>query len=252
MLRVIKDLTPADIASVTDHTYLNRVEAFRGKVDHPVKAFREDFYNFLSGAMNLSAKPYAVCVRHENVAQAKEYLDESGIKIASVVGFPDGATPTCIKKVETLAALRAGADEIDFVMNYEKLRQNDVKYVVEEMEKIAQLAHNHSALVKMILETSELHDPQIELASCLANCHKIDFVKTSTGFSSSGANAHDLKIMRENFSRGIKPSGGVNWDNVYDFIGAISGRDDGMIEWNPNFIRLGAGAKFLENGDFVD
>jgi len=247
MLKVIKDLTPAEIAGKVDHTYLNRVEAFRGNVDYPVKAFREDFYNFLSGTMNLPAKPYAVCVRHEQVAQTKEYLDGSGIKIASVVGFPDGDTPTRIKKVETLAALRAGADEIDFVMNYEKLRQNNVKYVVEEMEKITQLAHNHSALVKMILETSELYDHQIELACCLANCHKVDFVKTSTGYSSSGANVYDLGIMRENFSRSVKMSGGVSWDNVYDLIEASSGRKDGYIEWNPSFIRIGAGAKFLES-----
>lgn len=244
--KLITDLTPADIASVTDHTYLNRVEAFRGKVDHPVKAFREDFYNFLSGTLNLEAKPYAVCVRHENVAQTKEYLDGSGIKIAAVAGFPDGDTPTCIKKVETLAALRAGADEIDFVMNYERLRQNDVEYVVEEMDKITQLAHNYGALVKMILETSELHDPRIELACRLANCYKVDFVKTSTGYTSSGANAHDLGIMRNNFSRGVKMSGGVNWDNVHSFLEAISAEDSGMIELDPRKYRIGAGAKFLE------
>ena len=246
-LKLITDLTPADIAGVTDHTYLNRVEAFRGKVDHPVKAFREDFYNFLSGTMDLEVKPYSVCVRHEQVAQAKEYLNGSGIKIAAVVGFPDGDTSTRVKKKETLIALREGADEIDFVMNYEQLRQNKVKYVVEEMEKIAQLAHNHSALVKIILETSELNDPQIELASCLSEYHAMDFVKTSTGYSSSGANTHDLGIMRDNFSRGVKMSGGVNWDNVYNYLEAISGRDDGMIEMDPKMIRIGAGAKFLES-----
>jgi deoxyribose-phosphate aldolase len=247
MLRKIRDLTPADMASVTDHTYLNRVEAFRGKSDHPVKAFREDFYDFLSGTLNLPHKPYAVCVRHENVEYAKEYLKGSGIKIAAVAGFPDGDTPTQIKKVETLAALRAGADEIDFVMSYEKFRQNDIKYVGEEMGKIAQLAHNHGALAKMILETSELTDPQIELASCLAEYHDLDFIKTSTGFSSSGANVHDLELMRKYFSRGIKDSGGVKWDNVHDHTRAISGRTDGMIEFDPLFVRHGAGAKFLES-----
>ncbi|MBU2577020.1 MAG: deoxyribose-phosphate aldolase [Nanoarchaeota archaeon] len=247
MLKVIKDLTPAEIASITDHTYLNRVEAFLGKADHPIKARREEFYNFLSGISDLSSKPYAVCIPYGDVAYAKEYLDGSGIKIASVVGFPDGDTPTCIKKIETLAALRAGADEIDFVMNYERLREMNVKYVVEEMEKIAQLAHNHGALVKMILETSELHDSQIQLACGFADVGKIDFVKTSTGFSSSGAHPHDLKIMRENFSRGVKMSGKVRPNNVYDLLEAASGRNDGIIDLDPMKIRIGANPSLLGN-----
>jgi len=244
MLKVIKDLTPKDLASITDHTYLERVDAFRSVARNPIEARQQEFSGFLSNTLRLSFKPYSVCVRHEDVPQTKEYFNGSGIKIAAVAGFPEGSKmPHYFKVQEAKYAIDNGADEIDFVMNYDALKAGDIKSCQSELFWMSKL----NARTKMILETSELNASQVAEACGLADYYGIDFVKTSSGYTSSGANVHDLTIMRNNFSRGIKPSGGVNWDNVFDFLEAASGREDGKIDLDPMKIRIGAGAKFLEN-----
>src|SRR3989339_813901 len=96
------------------------------------------------------------------------------------------------------------------------------------------------AIIKLILETSALNKKQIKSISELANNETdVDFIKTSTGFGKYGATVENLKIMRENFSRGIKISGGVNTKNVGQLLSAAVKRDDGYIDLNPMKIRIG-------------
>ncbi len=242
----IDDLTPRQIASVCDHTFLNRSEAYRDKAkpgESPIALRETAFYSFLEGTIaNEERLPYAVCVRPEDVRATATYLAEQGrseIVIASVVGFPDGALYGLdFKLAETNLAIGNGAKEIDTVLNYKTLR-TDYKEALREIIKITDRAHFRGALVKLILETSELSEEEIRLASALAQISPVDFVKTSTGFGAYGAREKDLGIMAANFSRGIKISGGVNKDNVRQLLMAASRRTDGYIDLNPLKIRIG-------------
>ncbi len=118
------------------------------------------------------------------------------MKVCTVVGFPLGATSTEAKVAETEAALRAGAQEIDMVQNIGALRGGDDQAVEEEIALIAGVCHRAGAILKVILETALLDDDQKTTACLLAKAAGADFVKTSTGFGSSGATVHDVELMR--------------------------------------------------------
>jgi deoxyribose-phosphate aldolase len=247
MIKKISELGAEDMARICDHTYLNRSEAFRekaGKNESPVELRRVSFLKFLEETMHSKILPYALCVRPEDVGFTRDYLDIIGsrgdVHIASVVGFPDGSWySTEFKLAETKLALNEGAEEIDFVLDYRAMRRGEVGHIEKEIYAINREAHDYKALTKMILETSELNNKLIKQACEIAEKCGIDFVKTSTGFSSGGATTKHLKIMRDNFSRGVKMSGGVNSKNVRDLLYAASGRRDGSIDIDPLKIRIG-------------
>lgn len=239
MLKKIEELTPADIASVCDHTFLLRSEAFRKEAkqgESPIRLREKAFLDFLNKTKSMEYKPYAVCVRPEDVAQTAHALKETGIKIASAVGFPDGSNySTAFKVSETLIAVENGATEIDMVLNYDKLKHGQIGFVKHDINAVLEAADD--AVVKLILETSELNTEEIILACRIAVECNIPFIKTSTGFSAYGAKADDLKIMKQHFKRGIKISGGVTKDNVKELLTALS--DNGLIELEPMKIRIG-------------
>lgn len=246
-LKIINALTAEEIATICDHTFLNRSEAFKKiavKGESPVQLRAKAFTNFLEGTIaNPVRLPYAICVRPEDVRTTRDYLfghGQMGILIASVVGFPDGSVyDTRFKEIETELAIFRGAKEIDMVLNYEKLKSGEFIYVERDIQAVVNAAHKRCALVKLILETSELTSDEIKTACQIASECAVDFVKTSTGFSAYGARAEDLKIMRANFKGGIKMSGGVNPLNLQELLYAASGRDDGYIDLNPRKIRIG-------------
>jgi deoxyribose-phosphate aldolase len=185
------------IARLIDHTLL-RPEATRADILQLCREARE--YNFAS-----------VCLNAYWVPIAASELVGTDVKVCTVVGFPLGATSTEAKIGETEAALRAGAQEIDMVQNIGALRGDDDRAVEEEIALVAAACHRHGAIVKVIIETSLLSDDQ-KIASCrLAQMAGADFVKTSTGFSSSGATVHDVELMRRAVGpeMGVKASGGI-------------------------------------------
>jgi deoxyribose-phosphate aldolase len=239
MRKKVEELTEADIASICDHTFLQRSEAYKKEAkseESPTRLRKKAFTDFLEKTKALLYKPYAVCVRPENVAQAVKALNNTGIKIASVVGFPDGCTySTAFKVSETLLAVENGAEEIDMVLNYDKLKQGEIGFVTEEINAVLEAAGD--AVVKLILETSELNTEEIILACKTAVECNVPFIKTSTGFSAYGAKAGDLNIMKQHFKRGIKMSGGITKENVKELLTALS--DNDMIELNPMKIRIG-------------
>lgn len=257
MLIKIKDITPAKIASICDHTFLNRSEAYKEKAKEQGKSCMEirkkELDSFLEETINFEFDPYAICVRPEDVAYTKNYLTrhkKENILIASVVGFPDGSFySTEFKIEETKLAIKNGAKEIDMVLNYNRLKTwkpKDEQYTRKEIEKVTKTAQYRGALVKLILETSELNNnqkrsniPLIEEACKIAMYAGVDFVKTSTGFGAYGAREEDLRIMKKYFPRGIKISGGVNAKNVTSLLTATSERLDGYINLNPRRIRIG-------------
>jgi deoxyribose-phosphate aldolase len=185
------------VAALIDHTIL-KPEATR---DDVVKVCREARqYSFAS-----------VCVNPYWVPLVRAELAGSAVKVCTVVGFPLGATSTEAKVAETAAAVRVGATEIDMVINVGALRSGDLDAVRQDIRRVVETAHEAGAIVKVILETALLDDAQKTEACRLAKQAGADFVKTSTGFSTAGATAHDVALMRATVGpeMGVKAAGGI-------------------------------------------
>ena len=153
-----------------------------------------------------------VCVNPVNVKLASEYLKDSEVKIVTVVGFPLGQSTTESKVLETIDAVKNGADEIDMVLNSGKLKDGEFDYIIDEISKIKTACQGK--VLKVILETDLLSYDEIKTASELFVKGGADFVKTSTGFVKNGVGAkvEDVKLMYETVKDaglGVKASGGV-------------------------------------------
>jgi deoxyribose-phosphate aldolase len=147
-------------------------------------------------------------------AQVKKTLTGSGVHTGTIAGFPLGAFPTQIKVTEAKTYLDAGADEIDMVMNVGMLKAGEYDFVFEEIHQMAETVHAQGGLMKVILETCLLERDE-KIISCLI-CKEAgaDFVKTSTGFSKSGATVEDIDLMRRVVGpaskMGVKAAGGIH------------------------------------------
>ncbi|MCB9226635.1 MAG: deoxyribose-phosphate aldolase [Chitinophagales bacterium] len=152
-----------------------------------------------------------VCVPPYFVKKATTLLEKSDCLVVTVVGFPLGYSTTPAKVEETRKAIDEGADEIDMVINIAALKNKDYSYVENDIQTITTLAHLRSKKVKVIIETALLTQDE-KLKACEI-CAKIgvDFVKTSTGFASSGAKVEDIELLRKNLPEHIKlkASGGI-------------------------------------------
>lgn len=158
------------------------------------------------------AKEYhfmSVCINPCFVPFAKAYLEGSGVKVCTVIGFPLGANLTRTKVDETVQAIANGADEVDMVINVGMLKAHQDEYVKEEISLIRQASLGH--ILKVIIETCLLTDEEKVRACLLAKEAGADFVKTSTGFSKGGATIEDVKLMRKTVGpdMGVKASGGI-------------------------------------------
>jgi deoxyribose-phosphate aldolase len=133
------------------------------------------------------------------------------VNVCTVVGFPLGANDARAKIAEAQLALSDGAEELDMVQNIGALRSQDINLVRKEISDIADLAHSRGAILKVILETCLLDEQEKITACTLAVEAKVDFVKTSTGFSTGGATLEDVQLMRQAVgpSMGVKASGGI-------------------------------------------
>lgn len=160
----------------------------------------------------LQYKFLGVCVNPCNVKFAKEYLKDSNIKIVTVIGFPLGQSTTEVKILETVDAVKNGADEIDMVINGGKLKDGEYDYITEEISKIKTACQGHN--LKVILETDLLTQEEIKTACELCIKGGANFVKTSTGFVKNGVGAkvEDVKLMYETVKDAglqVKASGGI-------------------------------------------
>lgn len=161
------------------------------------------------------AKEYrfaSVCINPYWVKLTANELQGTGVTTCTVIGFPLGATTTVSKVAETAQALQDGATEVDMVINIGELIAGHDQAVQEDIQNVARAAHAGDAKLKVIIETSLLTDEQKAKACELAVAGGTDFVKTSTGFSTGGANAHDVAIMRKTVGAeiGVKASGGIH------------------------------------------
>ena len=154
---------------------------------------------------------YSVCINPTWVKLAAEKLAGEPVAVCTVIGFPLGANTSEVKAYETTDAINNGADEVDMVINVGALKSAQYKKVQHDIEAVVAVAKDR-ALVKVIIETALLTKEEIVKACELAQAAGADFVKTSTGFSTSGAAAADVKLMRETVgpSMGVKASGGIH------------------------------------------
>ena len=200
-------------------------------------ATREDLEKLLKEACEYSF--LGVCVNPCNVKLAKQFLKETGyneVKVVTVVGFPLGQTTTENKVLETVDAIKNGADEIDMVINAGRLKDKDYNYIVDEISKIKAFCQGRN--LKVILETDLLTKDEIKKACELCIQGGADFVKTSTGFVKNGVGAkeEDVKLMYETVKDAglkVKASGGIR-----DKEAAIK-----MIEAGASKLGTSSGAK---------
>lgn len=153
----------------------------------------------------------AVCVNSYYVKKCVALLHGSGVKVCTVVGFPLGASTMETKRFEAMKAAAEGAKEIDMVMNISAVKSGDWQYVQDDMSSLAQVCHQQGGILKVILETSLLTEEEKKRACEIAVRANVDFVKTSTGFSTGGATIEDVKLMRSIVGSkiGVKASGGI-------------------------------------------
>jgi deoxyribose-phosphate aldolase len=192
-----KVLSATDVARMIDHTLL-KPDAVSEQVLELCEQARR--YNFAS-----------VCVHGVWAPLCVEVLAESGIKVAAVAGFPQGATLPAVKAFEAQQLMALGVAEIDMVMNVGKLKDGDYRLVFEDVAGVADECHEGGGLLKVILETALLtHEEKI--AACVI-CKEAgaDFVKTATGFNGGGATVEDIALMRfvVGPQMGVKAAGGV-------------------------------------------
>lgn len=185
-----------DLARMIDHTIL-KADATEMEVEKLCTEALE--YNFAS-----------VCINPSMVEKAANMLKGSDVKVCTVIGFPLGATTTEVKAFETEDVIKKGATEVDMVINIGKLKEGNIEYVKKDIEAVVNAAKG-KALTKVIIETCLLTDEEKVTACKLSKEAGADFVKTSTGFSTGGATASDIKLMRETVGPdlGVKASGGV-------------------------------------------
>ena len=183
------------IAQMIDHTML-KADASRETIVRYCKEARE--HKFAS-----------VCVNSAFVPLVAKELEGSGVKTCCVVGFPLGAMLTTAKAFEAAEAVKAGAQEIDMVINISALKDKDYSFVEEDIRAVAEASGD--ALVKVIIETCLLMDEEKVKACELSVKAGAAFVKTSTGFSTGGATAADVALMKKTVDGKalVKASGGI-------------------------------------------
>ena len=184
-----------ELAGIIDHTNL-QPDASESDIRQLCAEARQ--YRFAS-----------VCVNPCSVRLAAKELEGSGVKVCAVCGFPLGANTTETKVFEAERAFKDGASEIDMVINVGKLKEGNDGYVLNEIKAVVEAVPQ--AVVKVIIETCLLTREEKIRACKLVKQAGAAYVKTSTGFSKSGATAEDVKLMRETLGEdfGIKAAGGI-------------------------------------------
>ncbi|MBE6116132.1 MAG: deoxyribose-phosphate aldolase [Erysipelotrichaceae bacterium] len=138
-----------------------------------------------------------VAINPAQVKRCKEYLKGTGVHVGAAIGFPLGQTTIEVKVYETEDAIKNGADEIDYVINITELKEKNYEYIEEEMQEIVDVCRKNNVISKVIFENCFLTKEEIRKMSEIALKVRPDFVKTSTGWGTSGAKLEDIAIMKE-------------------------------------------------------
>ena len=181
---------------------------------------------------------YGVCVSPYFVQLAKKTIGKKPIKIITVAGFPLGYSTVGAKVEEAKKAIISGADEIDMVMNIAAFKSDDIQTVQNDIQSVVTVCHLQNKKVKVIIETAYLNEEEIRrVCKICADC-EVDFVKTSTGHASSGAEVKSVKLMRSclPLKIKIKAAGGIKTHKQ-----ALE-----LIEAGADIIGSSSGIKLLE------
>ena len=187
----------SDIAKMIDHSLLNPTLTVQ-ELEDGCKLARD--YDVAS-----------VCILPYYAARCTELLEGTAVQPSTTIGFPHGGHCTEIKIAEAGRALKAGATELDAVINISKARSGDWKYVADEIKALTDITHSHGQKVKIIFENAYLDDAaKIRLCEICGEIG-VDWVKTSTGYAPSGATMEDLRLMRKHSPPHVqvKAAGGV-------------------------------------------
>lgn len=192
------EISQLGLARMIDHTLL-KADATVEDIKKLCSEARE--YHFAS-----------VCINPSFVPLCRDELRGTDTKVCTVIGFPLGATSTEAKRAEAKHALNSGAQEIDMVINIGRLKSADYDYVFNDINQVVLAAKAKNAVCKVIIETALLTDEEKVKACILSKKAKADFVKTSTGFSTGGATASDVALMKYvvGSAVGVKASGGIH------------------------------------------
>ena len=170
------------LAKMFDHTYL---KAFASK---------KDMEKLCQEAKMINCK--MVAINSCQTKLCKQLLKDSDIHVGAAISFPLGQTTIETKLFETKDAIENGADEIDYVVNLTKVKDHDFDYIEDEMRQITKLCHDNKVICKVIFENCYLEKEEIIKLSEIALKVKPDFIKTSTGFGTSGAKVEDVALMK--------------------------------------------------------
>ena len=187
---IIANLSVEQLAGMIDHTFLKPF----GNAENIEKLCAEARqYKFAMVAINPAE--VETCVK---------LLEGSGVRVGAAIGFPLGQNTVESKAFETRDAIAKGATEIDTVINVRALQKGQTEIVKKEIEDMV-------SICKVILETCYLTDEEKETVCRIAKEAGVDFVKTSTGFGTAGANVHDVALMRRVVGPtiGVKAAGGI-------------------------------------------
>ncbi len=187
--------TIQEILSKCDHTLLSQ-----GATWAHVRALCDEGIRY---------KTASVCIPPSFVKQAKEYVGDR-LKLCTVIGFPNGYNTLAVKVFETEDAVKNGADEIDMVLAIGKLKAGLAGEVEEEIRAVKKACGGK--ILKVIIETCLLTEEEKRLACTLVTNAGADYIKTSTGFSTSGATVEDVRLLKANVGEKVlvKAAGGIS------------------------------------------
>lgn len=152
-----------------------------------------------------------VAINSVQVKRCSEYLKQTDVHVGAAIGFPLGQQTIETKAFETEDAIKNGANEIDYVINITELKEKNYEYIKKEMKTIIDICHKYNVISKVIFEICYLTDEEIVKMSEIAREVKPDFIKTSTGFGSSGATLDAVRLMKKTVGETVKvkAAGGI-------------------------------------------
>lgn len=215
------------------------VEQLANMIDHTnLKAFADDaaFEKLCDEAKKYNFK--MVAINPAQTVRCKKKLEGSPVHVGAAIGFPLGQTTLECKIFETKDAIEKGADEIDYVINGAELKNKNYDYIKKEMEEIVKICREAGKTSKVIFENCYLTDDEKRKVAEIAKEVKPDFIKTSTGFGTSGATVEDVKLMKSVVGDEVKvkAAGGIR-----DLKTALA-----MIEAGAERLGTSAGVAIVE------
>ena len=186
-----------NLASYIDHTALKQSTSISDVDKLCLEASMENFA--------------AVCIPPKYVAGARKLLDGSGVKVATVIGFPLGFSGIDTKVKEIQDALALGADELDMVIDLSALKSGDWKHLEDEIKECLKPVYDAGKVMKVIVESGMLTDDELLACCVLYGNYDIDYMKSSTGYADKGVTVDAVTLMHAHLPRriGIKASGGI-------------------------------------------